>query len=151
MKPDAECRSYIEHLHAEHRRIQRMIGDVQQAIAAWAEAGSPHGRLDELAARLADLQSELQHHFIEEEAGGCLEESLSHNPSLSDDVKAALLEHPTLLQSLAEIADRLQDPASAKAPREVQAMFDALATRLRMHEAAEERVLRRGFGAAATE
>lgn len=152
MDPNAECRSYVDHLHAEHRRLQKLISDVQHAIAAWvADGQSEQKRHDELAVQLGKLRGELEHHFAEEEEGGCLEESLSHNPTLSTDVKAALLEHPALLKSVSEIADRLREPASSVSPSDVQTMFDALANRLRLHEATEERVLRLGFGSVATE
>lgn len=141
-----ECRCYVDHLAAEHRRLHRTLRQMRAAIAGSVEPDvSP--TFAEVARILGRLRDELELHFTEEEAGGCLDEAISRCPRLASEVKRIEGEHPAIL---AEV-DRLIDQVTHSTPTvlnqiDIQHAFERLYQRLIAHEKAENQVLAQGLG-----
>jgi iron-sulfur cluster repair protein YtfE (RIC family) len=148
MREDAECRSYVNHLFAEHRRLQHLLRQARKAIVGGGDRKSPV----ECAAALVDVEHELRRHFAEEEAGGCLDEAVSRCPGLSTEVGTIEADHPRLLARLEALVRRAQDCRGTPESRvELGRDFDDLLRDLQAHEAAENNVLRKGFGSSFAE
>jgi hemerythrin len=146
MKNDDECRSYINHIVAQHRRLHTMLRQTRGAItdSVQPDETPSFGRIIRVLAKLRD---ELEHHFAQEEGGGCLDEAVSLCPSLSSEVKQIEAEHPQILAQL----DNLRHEAQYLSPTPqnqiaLQRAFDQLYRQLHQHEAAENRLLAQGFG-----
>ena len=77
MRDYDECRTYVEHIIAEHRRLHRMLRLARSAIIA---SGGPDRDATgtDVTRVLRQVREELAHHFAEEEEGGCLDEAVSH-------------------------------------------------------------------------
>lgn len=147
MRAYEECRCYVEHLIAEHRRLHRMLRLAQHAIVA---AHGPDRDADkaDVARILSQVRGELAHHFAEEEEGGCLDEAVSHCPSLSAEARRIEGEHPELLKDVDRlIADAMDSDQSVENRIALERGFDGLCRQLNAHEAAENALLRKGFGA----
>jgi hemerythrin len=144
-------RTYIEHLRNEHRRLHRLLGDIKSAITGSIESEKSPFSFP-IAQLLRQLSEQLKHHFAEEEAGGCLEEAICHCPSLSGEEKRITSEHAAIL---AETNDLFEQAAALPAKRRnlvgIKEAFERLLLRIRIHEAAENRLLSRGFGIAVTD
>jgi len=146
MRDDEESRCYVDHLVAEHRRLHAMLREMRAAIVGSIEPdGDPS--FAKVAQVLGKLHGELEHHFAEEEKGGCLDEAVSRCPRLSPEARAIKAEHPEIL---AEI-DRLIEQAAKLQPDHqnqfmIQQAFDRLYQRLCAHEAAENQLLAQGLG-----
>jgi hypothetical protein len=148
MREDAVCRSYVNHLFAEHRRLQHLLRRARTAIG---ENGVRKSH-DECAAALAKVRDELRRHFAEEDAGGCLAEAASRCAGLSAEVGTIEAEHPRLLSRLDALVLRTENcDESPECRLELITAFDDLLHDLRAHEAAENNVLRRGFGSSVAE
>jgi hypothetical protein len=97
---------------------------------------------------LQHVREELQHHFAQEESGGCLDEAVSRCPGLSVEAKRIELEHPQLLQNVDRlIAQALDSDQSLENRLALERGFDDLRRQLDAHEGAENALLRKGFGA----
>lgn len=147
MRTVDECRSYVDHLIAEHRRLHRML---RSAHSAMIHASGPDhdATTADIIRVLRQVRDELAHHFTEEEGGGCLEEAVSHCPSLSTDSRRLQAEHPQLLESIDRlIAQAMDCDQSVQNRIELERGFDELCSQLNAHEAAENVLLRKGFGA----
>lgn len=147
MRDYKECQPYIDHLLTEHRRLNALL---RQAHANIVQSGGPDrdASLADVAAILRQVRAELASHFAEEEAGGCMEEAVSRCPGLSAEAERIEAEHPPLLVEF----DRLIAQAEAGEPTvesrlALEKMFDDLCRQLHAHEAAENALLRQGFGA----
>jgi hypothetical protein len=140
MKNGEECLAYVEHLRREHRHL----GDAMRAIND--EMAKQATVTLELVNELKALAAELQHHFREEEEGGCIEEAVSCCPSLSPEAKRLEREHPELRSAVAEVIQRAESGASAEGQAEVRRLFADFSRRLLAHEAAENRILAEAFG-----
>jgi hypothetical protein len=141
------CPIYVEHVLAEHRRLHNML---RLARAAILQSGGPDR--DATAADVVrvfqQIRGELARHFEEEEGGGCLEEAVSRCPRLSGQARQIEAEHPVLLRDLdALIVQAHASDQSAEAHGAVEHAFNALCERLHAHEAAENDLLRKAFGA----
>jgi len=121
-----------------HQARQTIVG----AHGPDADAGP-----DDIVTALRQVRHELAHHFNQEEAGGCLEEAVSHCPTLSAESRRIEAEHPRLLaradQLIAEALDSHEPMAKRIA---IEQGFEDLRRQLDAHEAAENAVLRKGFG-----
>ena len=91
-----DCHAYVEHLQHEHGRLHRLLLEIGHEVAAFSGVGQSPDAVVHFAQRLTDLRQQLQTHFAEEEAGGCLEEAVVRCPSLREDCKTILAEHPHL-------------------------------------------------------
>jgi hypothetical protein len=146
MRTYEECKTYVDHLVAEHRRLHRLLLHVRKTIAG--ADSSEKSWAEQVTKVLRDLRATLQCHFLAEEEGGCLDEAVSFQPGLSPDVKRIEAEHPHLLAEVDRLIAQVED--GGKSPAEhvaLTAAFDELCRELHTHEAAENEILRRGFGA----
>jgi hypothetical protein len=138
---------YVEHVLAEHQRLDQLI---RRTLATCPNREEPD--LNEWISRtttsLKLIRRELAHHFREEEQGGCLEEAVARCPALSADAQALEGEHAQLLSELDWLICRceLGMNATANEVRDIQGAVEALVHKLRAHEARENRVMQRGFG-----
>jgi hypothetical protein len=146
MRDYEECRPYIEHLAAEHRRVHKMLREAHSAIV-WSGGPDRDTSSEDLVKKLRHVRQELEHHFAQEEAGGCMDEAVSRCPRLSAEVKRIEAEHPDMLNELDRlIAQALDATASVASRLAIERGFDDLYHQLLAHEAAENAVLREGFG-----
>jgi iron-sulfur cluster repair protein YtfE (RIC family) len=147
MRDYDECRPFIDHLLAEHRRLHKLI---HQARTSIVQSGGPDGdeSCEGVAEILCNLRRELQQHFTEEEEGGCLDEAVSRCPRLSHDAQRLENEHVDLLAEVDRLIVEASDCGSHVENRvALQRDFDELCRQLHAHEAAENDLLRQGFGA----
>lgn len=81
------------------------------------------------------------------EGGGCLAEAVSRCPALSDEARVIEAQHPALLSRLGVLRNQIS-AAEPTAECRVETLheFDDLLRELHAHEAAENNVLRHGFG-----
>jgi hypothetical protein len=146
MRDYDECRPFVDHLLAEHRRLHKLI---HQARISIVESGGPDWdeSYEGVAEILRKLRGELQRHFAEEEAGGCLDEAVSRCPRLSPDARRLESEHADLLAGVDRVIAQALDCGCHFENRvALQRDFDNLCRQLHAHEAAENDVLRQGFG-----
>lgn len=147
MRADDECRSYVDHLIAEHKRLHRMLRVARNAIMPPSSATGNVPAAD-IGKLLGDVRGELQHHFAQEEEGGCLEEAVSRCPSLSGEARRIEAEHPQLMESIDRLIAQARDAdRSVQARLAIARQFDELCAQLNAHEGAENALLRKGFGA----
>ena len=146
MRDYEECRPYINHLLAEHRRLHGMLGRARAAVRQMN--GPDHdATLKDVARILEQVRSELSQHFKEEEQGGCMEEAVSRCPRLADDASRIEREHVQLLAELDRLIAECKDGPENFATRiAVERDFDELCAQLHAHEAAENALLRDAFG-----
>jgi hypothetical protein len=143
---DDQIRSYIDHLVAEHRRLHGVLRHLRKSLV-YAVGPDEAPSFADTVRILVSLRDELARHFAQEEAGGCLDEAVSHRPQLSSEARRIEAEHPELL---AEI-DRLISQARQIEPTPVnqfalQREFERLFDRISAHEKSETELLRQGFG-----
>jgi hypothetical protein len=147
MYPTHECQTYVDHLLAEHRRLHTLLRLARSAVL---QSGGPDrdATTDDILRLLQRIRDELMRHFAEEEAGGCLEEAVSRCPRLSAQAGRIQAEHPELLAELdAVIAHAADCDQTVQSRLAFERHFDSLCERLHAHEAAENDLLRQGFGA----
>jgi hypothetical protein len=146
MRTYDECKTYVDYLVAEHRRLHRLLLHARKTIAGSADAGEMDWT-QKVVKVLRDLRATLHCHFADEEGGGCLEEAVSFDPHLSPDVKSIEAEHPRLLAEVDRLIAQAEDGGTTPAEHlALTTAFDELCRELHTHEAAENEVLRRGFG-----
>lgn len=115
--------------------------------AAFAEE-QPPGRagLEAIRGRLRGLRDHMASHFVQEEQGGYLEESIARIPRLSAAVKAVMAEHPGLLAEIDSLLECLAvrdihgESWSAAGRR-----FAAFADHLIAHERNENAMVQQGY------
>jgi iron-sulfur cluster repair protein YtfE (RIC family) len=147
MRDYTECQTYVTHLLAEHRRLHALLRQVQATIV---HSGSPDRDASpaDVVATLRKVRSELEAHFAEEDSGGCLEEAVSRVPRLAAEAERIEAEHPELLFELDRLIAQAQEGGQSIESRlAIEKMFDDLCRQLHAHEAAENALLRQGFGA----
>jgi hemerythrin len=147
MRAYDECRCYVDHLISEHRRLHRMLNQAHHAIVG-AHQLKDDSTGQDVVSVLRQVRGELEHHFAQEEGGGCLDEAVSHCPALSVESHRIEAEHPQLLAGVDRlIAQALDSDQSLQKRIELEVGFDELRRQLDAHEAAENALLRKGFGA----
>lgn len=146
MRDDHECRCYVDHLVAEHRRLHMLLRQMRAAIAqsVGPDEQPSFGEVTRVVKRLRD---ELKEHFAEEDGGGCLEEAVSRCPRLAGEAARIEKEHPQLLAGIERLLSAVQTlPPTHPNQVAVQQKFDELCNELRAHERAESALLAQGFG-----
>lgn len=147
MRDYNECRCYVDHLIAEHKRLHRLLRGARSAIMP-VDNSNGNATSSEMVKVLRGVREELQHHFTQEEAGGCLDEAVSRCPSLSAEAHRIEAEHPQLLKSIDRLIAQAQDSSQSVEGRiAVAREFEELCAQLDAHEGAENAMLRKGFGA----
>ena len=148
MRDDTDCRCYVDHLIAEHRRLHGCLRQMRVALAHSLGSGdSPSFAPVEHS--LSRLREELARHFAEEDAGGCLEEAVSRCPRLAAEAGRIEAEHPQILADLDRLAAKTRQLAATHEHQlAVERDFERLCQRLREHEKAENSLLAQGFGIA---
>jgi len=146
MFDDQECGSYVNHLISEHRRLHTVLRQMRAAITqSLGSAEQPS--FAEVTQILDRLRQELEHHFAQEEGGGCLDEAVSRCPRLAGEAKRIEAEHPMLLADVSRLSEEAKTlPPSPENQTVIQDEFDKLCQRLRTHEKAENVLLAQGFG-----
>ncbi len=139
--------AFVDHMQAEHRRLEQLMRRTLAALPSWEEADTAEW-LPRMTSGLTAIRIELAHHFRTEELGGCLEEAVARCPQLSPEVEKIEREHDKLLQHLDELIARCQTtgtptPAQAGA---LEQEFRQIVRELKLHEVEENRVMQRGFG-----
>ncbi len=143
-----DCQTYLDYAFAEHRRIHKLL---QQARSAIQQTSGPDRdtTFAHVVQILRNVRNELARHFAEEDQGGCMEEAVSRCPRLGADVQRIEAEHPALLADIDRLIAQAEDGPETLANRvAIERGFDELCTELHAHEAAENAVLRAGFGTA---
>ena len=146
MRDYEDCRPYIDHLLAEHRRLHGMLHRARSAIV---QSGGPDrdASLADIVQDLHRIRGELAHHFADEESGGCLDEAVCRCPRLSAEAKRIEAEHPELLLEIDRLIAQALDGDQSVANRiAIERGFDHLCGQLCAHEAAENRILSQAFG-----
>ncbi len=145
MRDNSECRCYVDHLIAEHRRLHKLLRQMRAAIAG-SIGPDEHPSFAEVGRILARLRQELAQHFAEEEGGGCMDEAVSRCPRLAPEVKRIEAEHAEILTDIDRLKDEAALPPTPANQMAVQREFDRLYERLQAHERAENAILAQGFG-----
>lgn len=141
-----ESLAYARHLLGEHRRLHQMLVRVEESWPATESGRRDAVLIARLHSAARELRDELAKHFAEEEAGGVLEEAVSRNPELGPEESRLVQDHASLLADLDAMIARLQSGRDAgELPQDVEQEFQRLTKRLHEHEAAENRILARGF------
>lgn len=144
---DGDCKfAYVDHMLAEHRRLDQLVHKTSLALPSWEELDSQDW-LPRMTNGLVAIRTELAHHFHDEEQGGCLEEAVARCPQLSAEVQKIEGEHEEILSRLSELIDRCQR-ANKPTPQQSLAIEQELrqiVRELRGHEALENRIMQQGF------
>jgi hypothetical protein len=142
-----EFETYSRHLCVEHQRLNRLLLEARHRIDVWRASGDHHTPADVLA-ELQAIRGELEHHFAEEEAEGCLEEAMCRFPSLAPQTNAVLHEHQGIRDDFSRLCERAQQgiKEGTDLPQFV-AEYERLYTLLHAHEAEESRIVQQAFAA----
>jgi hypothetical protein len=134
----------LEHLQAEHHKLNRMLSAIQHRIHDPSSDSAKSEVSADFLTALQSLRAELLAHFAEEGIDGCLGEAAARCPSVVKKLKAIAAEHETILQAIDElIASIAGDAVSAEA---LSRRFLALSEQLQAHELAETRLLQYALG-----
>ena len=147
MRDYSECRHFVDHLVAEHRRLHRMLRQMRTAIVS-SVGGDASPSFAEVARILGRLRDELELHFMEEDSGGgCFDEAVSRCPPLANEAKRIMAEHPGIVAEIEQLIDQANQLAPSKTNKlAIQQSFDSIYQRLRDHENAENRLFAHAFG-----
>jgi hypothetical protein len=101
--------AYATQLRHEHRQLHACLERLEQCWQQRCLArGSRQPLSEQVFASLSDLRAELAHHLAEEEAGGCVEEAVTHAPWLSHAATELERQDSQLLAQLDAFIERLQ-------------------------------------------
>lgn len=127
----------LGHLLAQHRDLHEFLTAARSAFSV--------GRREAHAA-LCGLRAHLAAHFLQEEQGGFLEESIARMPRLAAAAAGVVREHPRLLAELDGLIERV---AVADIPPAAWALagrdFAGFCTHLLAHERNENAVVQEGY------
>ena len=143
------CGAYLEHLQAEHHRLNCALIEIHHQIVELNRTTQSQEVLAGVRQSLENLLRELRNHFAEEEEGGCLEEAAARCPSLAPRTKDLMDEHPQLAQEMEQLLAITKDRTTN--PKALRRQFEAFAKGLRAHQCAENRLLQTALGADAAD
>jgi iron-sulfur cluster repair protein YtfE (RIC family) len=95
----------LGHLLCQHRDLHARLLALRADFADQHAATQPP--LAAIRDRLLDLRDHLRDHFVQEEKGGFLEESIARMPRLSVAAREVVAEHPRLLAELDTLLESL--------------------------------------------
>ena len=146
MRDDPDCRCYVNHLIAEHRRLHSLLRHLRLEMTH-SLGPDEQPSFAGVQRVLTRLRQELQHHFSQEDDEGCLGEAVSRCPRLAGEAKRIEAEHPQILAELDRLISRSQTlPPTYPNHVALQREFDRLCEQLRKHELAENTLLAQAFG-----
>jgi hemerythrin len=132
-------RTFLRHVDAAHRRLDRLITEVEESLRSWSRGAGGEG----VAMQFETLRRELAEHFSEEEQGGSLEEAACRCPSLGPWQANLQRQHAALLAQV----DQVVDAVGKGVDRErIASLFAECAGALRAHESEENQLLAQAFG-----
>lgn len=137
----SDSRAFVVHLRDEHRRLNEATRDLESELAEQA-LHSARKVNKNVTDSLRRLRNRLAQHFLEEEEGGCIEEAVARCPTLSTEAFNLEHEHRDLLAELDQLI--AQSGEQPELPQ-LATRYQTFATRLRIHEAHENKLLERGF------
>jgi hemerythrin len=145
---DDPQQALVQHMLAQHRAHDAMLCDARAAVLG-CRSPDVDARPGDIAAVLRRLRIDIARHFREEDEGGCLEEATLRVPALSAEAQRIESEHAELLALLDDLVAQAEAPRwSVRALEVFEQTFEEFYQRMRAHEAAENELLRKGFGAA---
>ena len=133
----------LGHVLAEHRDLFRLMQAVREQFASGGP--STDARRADLTAAIRSLRNHLASHFVQEERGGFLEESVTRVPRLSAMVRSILSQHPALLEELDRLIALVVAAADAEGWCRAERAFAAFAERMHAHERLENTVVQEGY------
>ncbi len=146
MRDYEECRTYIDYLANEHRRVNEMLRRAQQMFPNWEEVDVGPW-VQRIVHQWWKIRDEIANHFRSEEEGGCLEEAVSRCPCLAQEVAEVMAQHPFLLAKLDSLIHRAARQATPTADwaLAIEFQFRKVARDIRDHEERENRIIQQGF------
>jgi hypothetical protein len=131
---------------ADHHELHGLVEAIEDRFTSLAQnAGEP--TQSALTGLLDDLLVRLKQHFVEEEAGGVLEEATSRLPRLAAESDAVERQHAPLLRQLEQIVQQARGgDGEGRSGGALTDAFGRFAHALRAHEAAENRIAEEAFG-----
>src|SRR5204862_2946851 len=93
----------LEHLQAEHQKLNCTLSAIHHRIGDLSLREAPSDVSSDFATALDSLRAELLAHFAEEEIDGCLGEATARCPSAGSQLKAIVADHEALLQAVNEL------------------------------------------------
>jgi hypothetical protein len=132
------------HILVGHRHLHDLVAAARAAFDAAGPARP--AAVPDVRGHLVTLRDHLHQHFVQEESGGHLEESLSRVPRLNRAVKAVLAEHPGLLAELDALIRGLpRHDISQASWDEANRDFETFVRHLMAHERSENAVVQEGY------
>jgi hypothetical protein len=134
----------LGHLLGQHRDLHARLLALRADFAPDHDAG--HAPVKAIRDRLLELRDHLREHFVQEEQGGFLEESIARMPRLSVAAREVMAEHPRLLTELDALVEKLpaQDVRDDSWDEAVYG-FAVFANHLLAHERNENAVVQQGY------
>jgi len=134
----------LGHLLGQHRDLHARLLALRADFAPEHDAG--HAPVKAIRDRLLELRDHLREHFVQEEQGGFLEESIARMPRLSVAAREVVADHPRLLAELDTLLDKLpaQDVRDASWDEAAHG-FAAFTEHLLAHERNENAVVQQGY------
>ena len=145
MRDLSECQTYVMHMRLEHRHINEAVHDVVSLFSTETAANSKE-LVEQLAQKLRVLRAELAKHFAEEDAGGCIEEAISHCPSVSQAATTLEGQHSLLLAHLDRLIEQTRKRTTDEDPSQLQVNINDFAKQLNAHESLENQIMQDAFG-----
>lgn len=138
--------AYLADLQTAHRSLCRQQRQIENLLSDGLQHGWTPATIKTVNNCLADLCQEVERHFRQEEAGGCLEEAVTRLPRLHGDMRRVLDEHRGLLEQLRQTAQVAQALAQSRSawPRLAERIAKVLG-QLKTHEETENRLVEQGF------
>ena len=134
----------LGHLLGQHRDLHARLLALRADFAVGHDADPPSVKA--IRDRLQELRDHLREHFVQEEQGGFLEESIARMPRLSVAAREVVAEHPRLLAELDTLVDKLptQDVRDDSWDQAAHG-FAAFTEHLLAHERNENAVVQQGY------
>ena len=134
----------LGHLLGQHRDLHARLLALRADFAPDHDAG--HAKVKAIRDRLLELRDHLRDHFVQEEQGGFLEESIARMPRLSVAAREVVAEHPRLLAELDTLVDNLPtQEVRDDSWDEAAHGFAAFTEHLLAHERNENAVVQQGY------